>query len=183
METKDVPPLTAWQKMRVVTRGAFDPIMIPWYGIQAGISQALNTEAGYGQGAEGYGKRYATHFADGTIENYFSQAFLPIMLRQDPRYFQMGKGGFKRRTGYAVSRIFVTRSDSGHRQFNFSEIFGSGIASAISTYSYHPQADRNLSNTVTGWCTQIGWDTLTIFLKEFWPDINRKLIKKKQAAR
>ena len=183
VETKDVPPLTAWQKMRVVTRGAFDPIMIPWYGIQAGISQALNTEAGYGQGAEGYGKRYATHFADGTIENYFSQAFLPIMLRQDPRYFQMGKGGFKRRTGYAVSRIFVTRSDSGHRQFNFSEIFGSGIASAISTYSYHPQADRNLSNTVTGWCTQIGWDTLTIFLKEFWPDINRKLIKKKQAAR
>ena len=183
METKNVPPLTAWQKLKVVTRGAFDPIMIPWYAIQAGISQAANTEAGYGQGAEGYGKRYATHFADGTIENYFSQAFLPIMLRQDPRYFQMGKGGFKRRTGYAVSRIFVTRSDSGRRQFNFSEVFGSGIASAISTYSYHPQADRNVPNTVTGWCTQIGYDTLTIFLKEFWPDINRKLTKKKQAAR
>jgi hypothetical protein len=183
VETKDVPPLTAWQKMKVVTRGAFDPVMIPWYGIQAGLSQALNTEAGYGQGAEGYGKRYATHFADGTIENYFSQAFLPILLRQDPRYFQMGKGGFKRRTGYAVSRIFITRSDSGHRQFNFSEIVGSGVASAISTYSYHPQADRNVPNTVTGWWTQIGWDTLTIFLKEFWPDINRKLTKKKQAAR
>jgi hypothetical protein len=183
VETKNVPPLTAWQKLKVVTRGSFDPVLIPWYGALAGISQAANSEPGYGQGAEGYGKRYAACFADGTIENYFAQAFLPIMLRQDPRYFQKGKGGFTHRTGYAVSRIFVTRSDSGHRQFNFSEVFGSGIASAISTYSYHPQADRTVSNTVKVWWTQVGYDTLTIFLKEFWPDINHKLTKKKQADR
>jgi len=105
------------------------------------------------------------------------------MLHQDPRYFQMGKGGFTHRTGYAVSRMFVTRSDSGHRQFNFSEVFGSGIAAAISTYSYHPQGDRTVSNTAKVWWTQVGYDTFTVFLKEFWPDISRKLTRKKQAAR
>ena len=179
LETKNVPPLTPGQKLKVVTRGCFDFIQIPWYGLLAGISQAENSEAGYGQGAAGYGKRYAASFADGTIENYFTQAFLPILLHQDPRYYTMGHGGFTRRTSYAVSRIFVTRSDSGHRQVNYSEIFGSGIASAISTYSYHPREDRTVSNTAKVWGTQVGYDTLTNVIKEYWPDIRRKLGKKK----
>jgi len=178
LETKNVPPLTPEQKLKVVTRGCFDFIQIPWYGLLAGISQAENSEAGYGQGAAGYGKRYAAYFADGTIENYFTQAFMPILLRQDPRYYTMGRGGFTRRTSYAVSRIFVTRSDSGERQVNYSEIFGSGIASAISTYSYHPREDRNVSNTAKVWGTQVGYDTLTNVIKEYWPDIRRKLGKK-----
>ena len=177
VETKNVPPLTPGQKLKVVTRGSFDYVQIPWYGFLAGISQAENSEAGYGQGAAGYGKRYAAYFADGTIENYFTGAFLPILLHQDPRYYTMGKGGFVHRTSYAVSRIFVTRSDSGHRQFNYSEIFGAGIASAISTYSYHPKEDRTLSNTAKVWGTQVGYDTLTLVIKEYWPDIRRKLSK------
>jgi hypothetical protein len=180
LETKNVPPLTPGQKLKVVTRGSFDFIQIPWYGILAGISQAENSEAGYGQGAAGYGKRYAAYFADGTIENYFTGAFLPILLRQDPRYYTMGKGGFTHRTSYAVSRIFVTRSDSGHRQVNYSEIIGAGIASAVSTYSYHPREDRNVSNTASVWGSQVGYDTLTNVIKEFWPDIRRRLGRRKR---
>ena len=110
-----VPPLTVGQKFKVVTRGSFDYIQIPWYGLLAGISQAENSEPGYGQGAEGYGKRLGAYFADGTIENYMTGSVFPSLLRQDPRFFQSGKGGFLHRTGYAVSRIFVTRTDSGHR--------------------------------------------------------------------
>jgi hypothetical protein len=175
-----VPPLTVGQKFKVVARGSFDYIQIPWYGFLAGISQAENSEPGYGQGAEGYGKRFGSAFADGTIENFMTGAILPSLLRQDPRFFQSGQGGFWHRTGYAVSRIFVTRTDSGHQQFNFSEVVGSAASAAISTYSYHPQADRTLSNTASVWGTQVGYDTLTIVIKEFWPDIRRKLSKKKQ---
>jgi len=173
-----VPPLTVGQKFKVVTRGSFDYIQIPWYGLLAGLSQAENSEPGYGQGAEGYGKRFGAAFADGTIENYLTGAVLPSLLRQDPRFFQSSKGGFWHRTGYAVSRIFVTRTDSGHEQFNYSEIVGSAMSSAISTYSYHPRADRNLPNTASVWGTQVGIDTGTIVVKEFWPDIRRKLKKK-----
>jgi hypothetical protein len=174
----NVPPLTVGQKFKVVARGTFDYIQIPWYAALAGISQAENSEPSYGQGAEGYGKRFALAAADGTIENFMTSAILPSMLHQDPRFFQESEGGFWHRTRYAVGRIFITRTDSGHQQFNFSEICGSAAAAAISTYSYHPSADRTLSNTASVWGTQVGYDSLTYVVKEFWPDIRRKVSKK-----
>ena len=177
-----VPPLSTKEKFQVVTKGSFDYVQIPWYAFLAGISQAEDSEAGYGQGAAGYGKRFGAYFADGTIENYMTGAILPTLLRQDPRYFQSGKGSFTHRTGYAVSRIFVTRTDSGHQQFNFSEIVGSALSAGISTYSYHPHADQTLPNTLSVWGTQVGYDTITLVVKEFWPDIRRKMQKKKQPA-
>jgi hypothetical protein len=176
-----VPPLTTKQKFAVVTRSSFDYIQVPWYAFLASISQAENSEPGYGQGAEGYGKRFGAAAADGTIENYFTSAILPSVLHQDPRFYQLGKGSFWHRTFYAMSRIVVTRSDSGNDQFNASEVFGSAIAAGISTYSYHPHADKTLSNTASVWGSQIGYDAVTIVLKEFWPDIRRKLTHKHNA--
>ncbi len=176
--TGNVPPLTAKQKFAVVARGSFDYVQFPWYGFLAGISQAENSEPGFGQGAAGYGKRFGSAFADGTIENFVTGAILPSVLHQDPRFFQSGSGGFWRRTGYAMSRIVVTRADSGKQQFNYSEIVGSAVSAAISNYSYHPKEDRNLSNAASVWGSQIGYDTITIVVKEFWPDIHRKLSHK-----
>jgi hypothetical protein len=173
-----VPPLTAGQKFKVVARGSFDPVQFVWYGFLSGISQAENSEPGYGQGAEGYGKRYGAAFADGAIENFMTSAAMSALFRQDPRFFQEGNGGFVHRAGYAVSRIVITRSDSGSQQFNFSEVLGSAMSAGISTYSYHPRSDRTLANTASVWGSEIGYDTLTIVLKEFWPDIRRKLRKK-----
>ena len=188
-----VPPLTTRQKFAVVARGTFDPVQYPWWAFLSGISQAQNSEPGFGQGAAGYGKRFGATAADGTIENFMTQAIFPSLLHQDPRFFQSGKGGFTRRTTYAISRIFITRTDSGHSQFNFSEIFGSALAAAISTYSYHPRttylstptnphmyvgSDRTLGNTADVWGTQVSYDALTIVVKEFWPDIHRKLSHK-----
>jgi hypothetical protein len=173
-----VPPLTAGEKFKVVGRSSFDYVQYPWYGFLAGISQAENSEPGYGQGAAGYGKRYGAALADGTIENFLTSAVLPSLLRQDPRFFQSGKGGFWHRTGYAMSRIIVTRGDSGRSQANFSEIVGSALSAGISTYSYHPRTDRNVPNAASVWGSQVGYDTLTYVVKEFWPDIRRKLRKK-----
>ncbi|HWY58005.1 MAG TPA: hypothetical protein VNZ03_26315 [Terriglobales bacterium] len=177
--TGQVPPLTVGQKFKVVTRGSFDYVLIPWYSFLAGISQAENSEPGYGQGAQGYGKRLGASFADGTIENYMTGAVLPSLLGEDPRFFQLSQGTFWHRTGYAISRIFVTRTDSGGQQFNYSEIVGSAMSAGISTYSYHPRADRTLSNTASVWGSEVGYDTITIVVKEFWPDIRRMLSKKK----
>jgi hypothetical protein len=190
-----VPPLTAKQKFKVVARGSFDKIEFPWYGILSGISQAENSEPGYGQGWEGYAKRYGSAFADGTIENFMTSAVFPSILHQDPRFFQSSQGSFAHRAEYAVSRIFVTRTDSGHSQFNYSEIFGSAVAAAISTNTYHPRSfiskswdpttnmvvydfnpsSRTLPNTASVWGTQVLYDTITIVIKEFWPDVHRKM--------
>jgi hypothetical protein len=197
----NVPPLTTAQKFKVVARGSFDKIEFPWYGVLSGISQAENSEPGYGQGWEGYAKRYGSAFADGTIENFVTSAILPSILHQDPRFFQSSTGGFGHRAGYAVSRIFVTRTDSGHSQFNYSEIVGSALSAAISTNSYHPRSfittrynpttgmltyvynasSRTLPNTASVWGTQVLYDTITILIKEFWPDIHRKMDNKNKA--
>jgi hypothetical protein len=173
-----VPPLTSKEKYKVVFRSSFDYVQYPWYGFLAGISQAENSEPGYGQGAAGYGKRFGAAFADGTIENFMTGAVLPSLLHQDPRFFQLGTGSFMHRAAYAVSRNLITRTDSGHSQFNYSEIVGGGLSAVISTYSYHPSADRTLSNTLSVWGSQLGYDTITIVVKEFWPDIHRKLSHK-----
>jgi hypothetical protein len=173
------PPLSVGQKFKVTARSSFDPVNYFWHGAQAGISQANNSEPGYGQGAEGYAKRFAQNFADGTIENFTTQAIFPSLLHQDPRYFQSGKGGARRRILYALKCIVVTRTDSGRSQINYSEFLGSSTAAVISTYSYHPRADRNLLNATDVWASQVGYDTLNNLIKEFWPDIRRKLHRSK----
>ena len=176
--TEQLPPLTACQKFKLQARSQFDYFEIPWYGILAGFSQARNTSAGYGQGAAGYGKRYASEWGDGTIENFMVAAVFPSALRQDPRYYVLGTGSFWHRAGYAISRIVVTRSDSGGNQFNASQIFGGAVAAGISNYTYHPRDDRTLRNTASVWGTQIGLDTFTQGIKEFWPDIHRRFSRK-----
>jgi len=188
-----VPPLTAKEKFAVVARGTFDPVQYPWWGLLSAIGQAGNSEAAYGQGWAAYGKRYGTTAADSTIENFMVGAVLPAVLHQDPRFYQSSKGGFARRAGYAISRVFVTRGDSGHTQFNASEIVGSALSASISTFSYHPRStylstptnphmfvgsDRTLVNAANVWGSQLFLDTITIAVKEFWPDIHRKLSHK-----
>jgi hypothetical protein len=100
-------------------------------------------------------------------------------MRTDPRYYQLGKGTFVHRTGYALSRLFITRTDSGHNTFNYGEVLGSGMGAAISTYSYHPAADQTFSNTASVWGTQVAYDAIRIVLNEFWPDIRRHYHKDK----
>ena len=168
-------PLTTKEKYSLTARSSFDYVQYLWYAAVAGVSQAENKEPGYGQGTAGYGKRFGAHIADGTIENFTTEAILPSLLHQDPRYYQLGKGSFLRRSGYAVSRIWVTRTDSGHKQVNYSEILGSGMASAISTYTYYPRTDRNAANVMSLWGSSMAYDALAFELKEFWPDIRRKL--------
>jgi hypothetical protein len=175
-----LPPLTAGQKFKLQARSQFDYVEIPWYGILAGFSQARKSSPGFGQGAAGYGKRYASEWGDGSIENFMTAAVFTSVLRQDPRYYQSGKGSFWHRFGYALSRIVVTRSDSGQQVFNASQVFGSAVAAAISTYGYHPRDERTLRNAASVWGTQLGLDTFTLSLKEFWPDIHRRFSRKKQ---
>jgi hypothetical protein len=187
-------PLSAKEKFWVVTRGSFDYILIPWYGFLSGIAQAQDSEPGLGQGAAGYGKRFATSFADGTIENYMTGAVLPSLLHEDPRFYELGHGSFLHRTWYAASRNIITRRDSGQEDFNYSEVVGGMFSAAFSTYTYHPKShvfptttpgvyrfvpsDRTLTNTAKVWGTQFGYDAMTLVVKEFWPDIHRKVSRK-----
>jgi hypothetical protein len=167
-------PLTARQKFKLGAEDAFDPYTFPLAAIVAGIAQADNDDASWGQGLKGFGLRYAAGYADTVDGSFMTTGVFPTLLHEDPRYFRKGTGGFWRRGGYAVKRLFVTRTDSGGSQFNFSEFGGNAVAGAISL-TYHSSEDRTLSNFLNNWGTQITIDFVANQLKEFWPDMRHKV--------
>jgi hypothetical protein len=167
-------PLTRGAKLRLAADDSFDPSAFLVAGFFAGFSMAQRQYPHFGQGVEGFGKYYGGAFADQAIGNFMTEALFPIALRQDPRYFTKGKGGFWKRTGYALSREVVTRGDNGHSQFNTSELAGNAVAAGISNL-YYPSQDRSFSNTANKWGQQIGLDALFNVMKEFWPDTRHKL--------
>lgn len=168
-----VRPLAPRAKFKMAFDDSFDPSAFLVAGVFAGISMAQKQYA-FGQGAQGFAKYYGGAFADQAIGNMMTEALLPIALRQDPRYFTKARGGFLRRTGYAISREAITRGDDGRNHFNASELAGNAVAAGISNL-YYPSANRSLSNTADKWAQQIALDTAFNVMKEFWPDVRRKL--------
>lgn len=168
-------PLTPKQKFRVAFDDSFDPSAFLVAGVFAGMAMAQRQYPSFGQGAAGFGKYYGGAFADQGIGNFMTEAVFPIALHQDPRYFTKGKGGFWRRTGYALSREVITRGDEGGNQFNVSELGGNFVAAGISNV-YYPPADRSFPKTVNKWGQQIALDAFFNVMKEFWPDMRRKIL-------
>jgi len=172
--------LSAKTKFKLSAKTMSDPITVSFIGAIALIGQARNSDPSYGQGFQGYGKRYGTFFADTGIGTLMTTSAFPTLLHQDPRYFQLGAGSAWHRALYSVSRIFVTRADSGELQFNYSEIVGNAVAAGISN-TYHPQNQRALGNTLSVWGTEVLLNTVCNVAKEFWPDLRRKIRNHKQA--
>jgi hypothetical protein len=172
-----VKPVSWKEKFAMAAKGSFDPYEFTIVGIVAGIRQADNSSPGFGQGAEGYAKRYGAAFADQVDGNIMVGGVYPTILRIDPRYFRLGSGSFTRRFGYAISRIFVARRDSGSSMFNVPEFAGNATAIAISNV-YYPAADRSFSSSFSDWGTQMGLDAFGNELKEFWPDVHTYLQKR-----
>jgi hypothetical protein len=174
---KDLPPLSSGQKFRLATAGVFDWAAFPFNGALAGIAQAKNDPKEWGQGWSAYGKRYGASFADNSIGTYMTTAIFPSLLHEDPRYYQLGKGRFLHRAYHGINRLFVTRTDSGHDRFNYSESIGNAAAAAISNI-YHVPSDRTASRNASTFGFLILYDGLSNELKEFWPDIRRKVFHK-----
>jgi len=166
-----LPPLSVKGKFTLFLRQNFDYSSLILVGIGAGISQASDSPSELGQGAIGYGRRYWHGYADSIGGNFFTNFMLPSLFHQDPRYYSLGHGGVIRRTGYAVSRIFVTKSDAGNWQFNPNELLGNGMGAALSN-AYYPSSLRGWTRTHQRWAVQIGIDGGFNLLKEFWPDVS-----------
>ncbi len=170
----EIKPLTPGSKMKVAFDDSFDPSAFLVAGVFAGVAMAQKQNSSFGSGARGFSKYYGGAFADQAIGNIMSEGLFPVALHQDPRYFVKGKGGFWKRTGYAMSREVVTRGDDGRNHFNTSELAGNAVAAGISNL-YYPAADRSFGNTANKWGQQIALDTFFNVAKEFWPDMRNKL--------
>ena len=115
---------------------------------------ALNSDPELGTGIAGYGRYYWRTFADGVSGTFFTEAIVPAITHEDPRYYTMGQGGFFRRTGYAVSRAFVTKTDSGGTSFNSSEVVGNGLE-AVCPPLIIPLRSAVSVKRLSNWATQM----------------------------
>lgn len=135
-------PLIARQKFRLAWKTVIDPVSFIVVGAFAGVQQSQNSFPGYGQGAQGYAKRYAASYGDFLSGTLIGSAILPSLLKQDPRYFYKGTGSKRSRILYALANSVICKGDNGHWQTNYSSILGSLAAGGLSNL-YYPEEDRN----------------------------------------
>ena len=174
---KNAAPLTPREKFHLFYKTAFDPFEFALAGLQAGIDQDGDTFPGYGEGLEGYGKRYAADFGDEVSAGFWSNFFWPTLLKEDPRYFRAGKGGFKRRFSYALTQEFVVHKDGGGRTFGYANVLGALSAGALSN-AYHPEGDRDVGVTLRGAGVALLYGSLGGVVDEFWPDIHDHMVRR-----
>ncbi len=171
-------PITAKQKFIIGSKDSFDYPLVLLAGAFAALGQISNQHPQFGQGMAGFGKRLGTGYADQAIGNMMTESIYPSLLHEDPRYFRRGTGPIKSRTWYALTRIFVTRTDSGGRRFNYSEVLGNATGVAISNLYYSDT--RSAGENFEKLATQLGTDAASQVLKEFWPDIKHRLFKSRK---
>jgi hypothetical protein len=159
-------PLSSKQKFNLAWKTTIDPVSFALNAGSAGIEQAANQFSGYGQGAQGYAKRYGASYADFAIGTFIGGAVLPSLLKQDPRYFYKGTGSVRSRMMYAIANAVICKGDNGRWQPNYSSIMGSIAAGGISNL-YYPASDRGstliFENTLIG----IGTTAAANILQEF----------------
>jgi hypothetical protein len=150
----DAAPLTSRQKFGLAWKTIIDPVNFALIGAVAGVEQQQNDFSGYGQGAQGYAKRYGAAYASDAADTLVGSAILPALLKQDPRYFYKGTGSIKSRVLYAIANSVICKGDNGRWQPNYSAVLGGFAAGGISNL-YYPAKDRNgvgltLENAVLG---------------------------------
>lgn len=162
----DAAPLNTRQKFELAWKSTIDPMTFLGVGILAGFEQAANDFSGYGQGAQGYAKRFGAGYADTFIGTFMDSAIFPSLFKQDPRYFYQGTGTTKSRLVHALSNAVIRKSDNGQWQPNYSAILGSFVSSGIS-YIYYPASDRGGGLLVENALISVGGGAVAGVFQEF----------------
>lgn len=170
----DPRPLSSGQKLKLAADQSIAPYGLIVAGFTAGISQARNSWPGYGQGAAGYGKRYGATLALNASSDMFGTFLLPSVLRHDPRYFVSTRGGAGHKVIYAISRVFVTRTDRGGEAFNWSGVLAPLMAESLAN-TYLPDGERTTRKTFQRYGIHLGINAASNVAKEFWPSIFKTL--------
>jgi hypothetical protein len=175
--TKPYVPLRVREKWLLFVRESVDPYTFASAAAGAGISQWHNDDPKYGNGFKAYMQRFGAAQADVATQNFFSDAVLASFFHEDPRYFRRGPGSpVLHRVVYAMSRVVITRRDSGKQAFNFSGILGMGMGIALSN-AYYPPASVSAAEMGSRVGTSLISSALGNLLPEFWPDFKAKLAR------
>ena len=166
-------PISTAGKFAIARSDSFDwpnYFLLAGYALQTQVSEGGFKHSG---GLNGFGRYYSRSVADQIIGSYVTEAILPSLLHEDPRFFRLGKGPIWYRAYNATSRIFVTKKDDGSTGIYYSELLGNMGVTAIGDIYY--TNSRNAPESLERYGMSLGNDMISNLLTEFWPDIKRKL--------
>jgi hypothetical protein len=172
-------PLTSGQKLRLALADGVDYFDFATSALDAGLEQQSNEFPAYGSGFSGYAKRFGASYADDFDGELWSEGILPSLLHQDPRYFRLGQGGFRRRLGYSLFAAVRCRGDNGNWQFNASNLGGNLVAGATSN-AYYPAANRGIGLTFQRASIDTAEGLAQLLANEFYPDLSQALFHRKK---
>jgi hypothetical protein len=191
--SKNIPALRPKQKFQLMLKSSTDPFVFAQGAVLSGIGQARDTNDGttvtvhpdgtktytrwgFGQGAQGYFKRFGASYADTADGNFWGNAVLPVLLKEDPRYYRMGSGSFPRRFVYSARTALWCRRDNGTWGPNYANVAGNFIAGGISNL-YYPSQEGGFEKTTIGALTVTAEGVIGSELIEFLPDIEHHFLK------
>jgi len=164
---QDAVPLDAKQKFKLAWKMTIDPVSFVIAGAIAGVQQSQNTFSGYGQGAQGYAKRFGASYADFVSGTFLGSAILPSVLKQDPRYFYKGTGTKRSRMMYALANAVICKGDNRRWQPNYSSVLGSFAAGGISNLYYPAESRNGVGLTLENGLIGVGATAAANVLQEF----------------
>jgi hypothetical protein len=170
----NVEPFGTWQKFKLAANNSASVSTIGQALLAAGFSQAIDSASGYGQGVDGYAKRFGADMARSASDNLFGTFLIASLLHEDPRFYVKRRLSPKQSLKYAAQRLVYTRSDSGEQVINFDGLLGP-LASEGLANTYYPKTNRGVGSTFVRYGSDQGWKFAGNVLREYWPRINRKL--------
>lgn len=163
-----------WQKFKLAANNSASVSTVGQALLAAGFSQAIDSASGYGQGADGYAKRFGADMARSASDNLFGTFLIASALHEDPRFYVKRGLSPKQSLKYAAQRLVYTRSDSGAQVMNFDGLLGP-LASEGLANTYYPKTNRGIGSTFVRYGSDQGWKFAGYVLRQYWPRINRKL--------
>jgi hypothetical protein len=167
-------PLSGSQKFELAANNSVGLATIGGALIGSAYNQAVDSPSGYGQGGEGYAKRFGSDMARAASINMFGNFLLATALHQDPRFFVKKDLSFKQSVEYAAARVVITSTDAGNDQINYSGLIGPAMAEGLANV-YYPDENRTVGETLTRYASDLGWKFGGNLLRQYWPTINRRL--------
>jgi hypothetical protein len=153
------------------------PLALVGDAAYAGILQEADTPTEWGQGGSGYGKRFASTAACSGIHSALAFG-LDSTLHEDPRYFRSAGGGFWRRTGHAFRGTVLTHTDAGTETLSIWR-FGSAYGAAYLSNQWYPGRLNTVALGFAEGSLQLGFDAVSNLASEFWPDLKRKVFRRR----
>ena len=160
-------PMTKSERLNDYLKKLANPVSVVSSSASAGIGQWRDSPDEWGQGGEGFGRRFASSFAQHIVTETLLFG-VSTALHEDNRYALSADRSTRGRILNAIKGTFFARRDDGGMRFSYSRIGAYGGAAIISR-SWQPEDSHKVRGAFYSVSSSIGMSIGMNVVREFWP--------------